>query len=317
MTKTFQMKGYCSEMKILTIIVSCLAAVAVQAAPIQFVSHAGDQFSAPGHSIPAYEVAIRQQADFLKLDLHLTRDNVIVMMHDPNTRKKMDKDLEISTHTYQELVDGCTYKPVGGFDKEKIVRMEQALEMVKDKPISLWLDLKGFSSTPPDRSAMLAEKAMALIKQYGISKERLIVATWSHSALEYMKMHHPEVRRVLHVIMSRKNENMCQLNTEEDPAKCLVKPENILSCLLKKAKELDLYGYNIPIRSPFFSRKLVQELKAKGCWVCVWLVQNKNYTVKAVKSGADAVVTDNLKIVQPAARMNFFPNDSVKGGMKR
>ena len=297
----------CSEMKFATIILTCLSAV-VQAAPMQFVSHAGDQFSAPGHSIPAYEVAIRRQADFLKLDLHLTRDNVIVMMHDPNTRKKMDKDLKISSHTYQELLDGCTYRPVGGFDKEKIVRMEQALELVKDKPISLWLDLKGFSAGKSDRSAMLADHAMALTRQYGIGKERLIVATWSHHALEYMKKHYPEVRRVLHVVMDPKNGNMCLLNAEKDPSKRLIKPENILSSLAKRGEELDLYGFNISIGSPFFSRELVQALKAKGYWVSVWFVQNKKDTVKAVKAGADAVVTDNLKIVQPAARMTVLKN---------
>lgn len=278
-----------------------LAAAVAQSAPMQFVSHAGDQFSAPGHSMPAYEVAIRRQADFLKLDLHLTRDGVIVMMHDPDTRKKMDKDLEIASHTYRELVDGCTYRPVGGFDREKIVRLEQALELVKEKPISLWLDLKGFSRKNPERSAMLAERALELTRQYGIGRERLIVATWSQPALEYMKAHHPEIRRVLHVSITRQNGTMCMLSSEKDPDKRLMKPENILPSLRKRAEELGLYGFNIPIWSSFFSRELVQGLKAQGYWVSVWFVQDAKDAVKAVDAGADAVVTDNLKVVQPAA----------------
>lgn len=289
-------------MKLIAAFSPCLAAAVVQAAPMQFVSHAGDQFSAPGHSMPAYEVAIRRQADFLKLDLHLTRDGVIVMMHDPNTRAKMDRDLEIGAHTYRELLDGCTYRPVGGFDREKIVRMEQALELVREKPISLWLDLKGFSLKDPERSAMLADRAVALARRYGIGRERLIVATFSQSALEYMKTHYPEIRRVLHVTMDPRNDgSMCLLNAEKDPAKRLMKPEDILPRLLKRAGELGLYGFNIPIESPFFSRELVRDLKAKGCWVSVWFVQNEKDAARAVEAGADAVVTDNLKVVQPAA----------------
>ena len=56
----------------------CLVAVCAYSAPLQFVSHAGDQYSAPGHSIPAYKVAVERKADILKLDLHLTKDGVIV-----------------------------------------------------------------------------------------------------------------------------------------------------------------------------------------------------------------------------------------------
>ena len=113
----------------MTVSAAVLAAVISQAAPIKFVSHAGDQFSAPGHSIPAYKVALERKADFLKLDLNLTRDGVIVMMHDRTTNRKMDREMVIAEHDYRELYEKCTYKPVKGFDKEKIVRLEQALEM--------------------------------------------------------------------------------------------------------------------------------------------------------------------------------------------
>ena len=145
----------------------------------------------------------------------------------------------------------------------------------------------------------LADTAMAAVRKYGIADGRLMVATWSQPALRYMKEKYPEIRRVFHISMSLRN-GMCRLNTEEDPAKRLVKPEQILPSLLAKAEELGLHGFNIPITSPFFSRELVQALKAKGYWVSVWFVQNAETAEKAVQAGADAMVTDDLKVVQPA-----------------
>ena len=287
--------------KMMTASAAVLAAVISQAAPIKFVSHAGDQFSAPGHSIPAYKVAIERKADFLKLDLNLTRDGVIVMMHDRTTNRKMDRKMVIAEHDYRELYENCTYKPVEGFDKEKIVRLEQTLEMVRDAPISLWLDMKGFDPKTPERSMLLVDSAMSAVRKYGIADGRLMAATWSQPALRYMKKKYPEIRRVFHISMRSRN-GMCQLNTEADPAKQLMKPEMILPSLLAKAEELELYGFNIPITSPFFSRELVQALKAKGYWVSVWFVQNAETAEKAVEAGADAMVTDHLKVVQPAVK---------------
>lgn len=288
--------------KMMTASAAVLTAVISQAAPIKFVSHAGDQFSAPGHSIPAYKVALERKADFLKLDLNLTRDGVIVMMHDRTTNRKMDRKMVIAEHDYRELYEKCTYNPVEGFDQEKIVRLEQALEMVKDAPISLWLDMKGFEPKTPKRSRLLVDTAMSAVRKYGIADGRLMVATFSQPALRYMKKKYPEIRRVYHISMRPQN-GMCRLfKDEEDPAKLLVKPEMILPGLLAKAEELELHGFNIPINSPFFSRELVQALKAKGYWVSVWFVQDAETAEKAVEAGADAMVTDNLKVVQPAVK---------------
>ena len=288
--------------KMMTVSAAVLAAVISQAAPIKFVSHAGDQFSAPGHSIPAYKVALERKADFLKLDLNLTRDGVIVMMHDRTTNRKMDRKMVIAEHDYRELYEKCTYNPVESFDKEKIVRLEQALEMVKDAPISLWLDMKGFEPKTPKRSRLLVDTAMSAVRKYGIADGRLMVATFSQPALRYMKKKYPEIRRVFHISM-RPQDGMCRLyKDEEDPAKRLMKPEMILPGLLAKAEELGLHGFNLPIWSPFFSRELVQALKAKGYWVSVWFVQDAETAEKAVEAGADAMVTDNLKVVQPAVK---------------
>ena len=261
-------------------------------APLQYVSHAGDQYSAPGHSIPAYKVAVEQKANILKLDLHLTKDGVVVMMHDSTTKRTMGTDLKIASHTYQELYEQCTFKKKGAYDNEKIVRLEQALDLIKDTPMSLWLDTKGYSPK-------LVEKAVALAVERGIGKERLMVATFNVTALEYMKEHHPEIRRVLHVSIPQREDGLWVSFEKGD---LRTKPEEVLPKLLKKAEELGLHGFNNPIWSPAFSKEWVQGLKAKGYWISLWFVQNAELARRAVEVGADAIVTDDLKVVQPAAR---------------
>lgn len=294
-------------MKKLTVLLVCLIAMIVRADPMKLVSHAGNQFSAPGHSIPAYRAAIALKADILKLDLHLTRDHVIVLQHDKTTKRKMDRDLTIRLSDYPEIIRTCTYQPVGGFDREKIVRLEQALELTRDTPLSFWLDMKGYTPNDLRSSEQLVDKAMELTRKYGIGKERLMVATFSQPALKYMKQHYPEIRRVLHVSMTDREDGTCRVNSEKDKSKQYMKPEMILPHLLQKGEELKLHGFNLQRSSRYLTRELIRKLQEKGYWISVWYVQNAEEAKQAVARGADAAVTDNLKEVRPVVMKASAP----------
>lgn len=284
-------------MKKISLISAALTAFAIYGAPLQFVSHAGDQFSAPGHSIPSYKVAIEHEADYIKLDLQLTKDNIIVMQHDRTTGRKMDKNFSIAANTYKKLYDECTYKPKGEFKTEKIVRLEQALELIKDSKCNIWFDFKGYSPKRPKGSKLLIDQAMAMLKKYGISQDRVIVATWSQPALQYMKENYPAVRRVLHINVIKRPKDVCILT-----CKGKINVEDTIPEILKKGEELKLFGFNMPIISKFYEKEWVKQLKDKGYWVSLWFVQQVKGANMAVEAGADAVVTDNIKVVKPAAR---------------
>ncbi len=53
------------------------------AAPIQVHGHRGARAVLPENTLPAFEYAIEAGADALELDLAVTRDNVLVVSHDP------------------------------------------------------------------------------------------------------------------------------------------------------------------------------------------------------------------------------------------
>src|SRR5690242_4313927 len=53
---------------------------------IQVHGHRGARAMRPENTIPAFEYAIEQGVDALELDMAVTRDNVIVVSHDPELR---------------------------------------------------------------------------------------------------------------------------------------------------------------------------------------------------------------------------------------
>ena len=52
------------------------------------VAHRGASYAAPENTIPSFELALKENADFIEGDFWLTNDNEIVCIHDPNTKKE-------------------------------------------------------------------------------------------------------------------------------------------------------------------------------------------------------------------------------------
>ena len=51
-------------------------------APVLNIGHRGASGYAPEHTIPSYDLALRLGADYIELDLQMTRDSVLVALHD-------------------------------------------------------------------------------------------------------------------------------------------------------------------------------------------------------------------------------------------
>jgi glycerophosphoryl diester phosphodiesterase len=51
-------------------------------APVLNIGHRGASGYAPEHTIPAYDLALRMGADYIEQDLQLTKDGVLVVLHD-------------------------------------------------------------------------------------------------------------------------------------------------------------------------------------------------------------------------------------------
>jgi glycerophosphoryl diester phosphodiesterase len=51
-------------------------------APVLNVGHRGASGYAPEHTIPSYDLALDQGADYIEIDLQMTKDGVLVAMHD-------------------------------------------------------------------------------------------------------------------------------------------------------------------------------------------------------------------------------------------
>src|SRR3954454_10841881 len=83
----------------------CLAAgaAALGAPPVEIIGHRGASFDAPENTVASFRLGYEQKADACELDVYLTKDGRIVVIHDKDTRRTAGVDRPVVQQTLDEL----------------------------------------------------------------------------------------------------------------------------------------------------------------------------------------------------------------------
>jgi glycerophosphoryl diester phosphodiesterase len=139
---------------------------------ILIIGHKGASSIAPENTLRAFRKAIELKADFIEFDIHLSKDNEMVIIHDSNTFTKTRNNGLIKEMTLKEL------KQLDFGEGEKIPTLAELITIAKDR-IGLVFDIKasGFNEKLVEilRNANLVNKSIVssfsfneLIKIQGI-----------------------------------------------------------------------------------------------------------------------------------------------------
>ena len=66
-------------------------------------AHRGESSEHPENTMPAFAAGLESGADWIELDVFLTKDGKLVVIHDPTTKRVGDRDLDVKASTYDEL----------------------------------------------------------------------------------------------------------------------------------------------------------------------------------------------------------------------
>ena len=75
----------------------------IKSGKIMMAAHRGDKDCRPENTMPAYEHAIEVGADAIEVDVHQTKDGVLVMMHDHTVDRTTNGTGKVSDMTLAEI----------------------------------------------------------------------------------------------------------------------------------------------------------------------------------------------------------------------
>lgn len=96
-------------------------------------AHRGDWRNAPENSLKAYQNCIDEGLDGIEVDVQLTKDSVLVVMHDLTLERTTTGVGKVSDYTYAELQELYLKSPIGVVTRQKIPSFEDVLKLAKGK----------------------------------------------------------------------------------------------------------------------------------------------------------------------------------------
>ncbi|HAF94798.1 MAG: hypothetical protein A2021_03100 [Elusimicrobia bacterium GWF2_52_66] len=276
--------------KIFSLIVVFYAA-SLSAQEIRSISvhgHRGTRGTRPENTLPAFEEALRAGVDVLELDLGVTKDNVVVISHEPKITPqrclgpgggKIKKPEPIRSLTLEEVKKyDCGSIPDSEFPRQvpvpgtKIPTLGEMFVMVEASrypaaaKVIFNMETKIFPAEPQlaPSPAEFAKMVTEIVKKYGMEK-RTIVQSFDVRTLREIKKIAPEIRT-------------SQLTGLE-----LV---DIVPAL--KSAGADIWSPNYK----WVTADSIREAHLAGIQVALWTVNRPEDWDMAITAGADAIITD-------------------------
>jgi glycerophosphoryl diester phosphodiesterase len=153
------------------------------------IAHRGASAEAPENTIAAFELALGQGADGIEFDVHLSKDDRPVVIHDFTLERTTGGSGPVRQHTVRELkrLDaGGWHGPQ--FRGQRIQTLQEVFERFRDRT-RFWVELKGGSDLYPG----IEERVVSMIEVYEVL-ERALVQSFDEGALHQVRRLNRDVR---------------------------------------------------------------------------------------------------------------------------
>jgi glycerophosphoryl diester phosphodiesterase len=152
------------------------------------IAHRGSSAHAPENTLAAFRLAAEQHADAIELDVDLTRDGHVVVMHDATIDRTTNGQGCVTDLTLEEIrrVDAGSWKGAQ-FAGECVPLLSEVFEAVGQQ-LLINIEIKGMTL----RSTGLEARVIDVIKRYDFF-ERIIISSFNPLALLRVKRLEPRV----------------------------------------------------------------------------------------------------------------------------
>ena len=107
--------------------------------PVMVVAHRGFSGAAPENTLAAFRKAIEAGSDMIEMDVHLSKDGKIVVIHDETLERTTNGQGNVADHTLQEIKKldaGAWFNPQ--FAGERIPTLREVLALAQGKvPVNI------------------------------------------------------------------------------------------------------------------------------------------------------------------------------------
>ena len=152
-------------------------------------AHRGASRYAPENTLPAFALAAEQGADGVELDVHLTRDDQLVVIHDETLERTTDGAGWVKDCTLAQLQALSAANGMDGFAGTRVPTLRQVLEQLRPTGLLVNIELK----TSVIWYAGIEQKTLELVRDLGMA-DRVIYSSFNHYSIQQVRARDPSAR---------------------------------------------------------------------------------------------------------------------------
>ncbi len=152
------------------------------------IGHRGIPASAPENTVEGSLLAFERGANVIELDVYLTTDGEVVVMHDGTTGRTCDRDLNVEASTLAQLKELYVNKGYENNSKYKNCRvptLKEYLEAFKDKDCQLFIEIKSGKTA-------IVKAVKECVDEYDMY-DQCSVITFNEPIMAAMRKDYPEM----------------------------------------------------------------------------------------------------------------------------
>lgn len=231
---------------------------------IKVWAHRGASAYAPENTMEAFRLAVEQQADGFEIDIHMSKDGEIVVIHDDTIDRTSNGKGNVTDLTLAELKQ---YNYNACFEDKyataEIPTLRQVLELVKEHHLYLNIEVKDIM-VQSQKYDGLNVAAAEMVRAYGLV-DQVIFSSFNHKSMLELKQTCPDMTTaILH---------FSKLYRAEQYAKTVHADA--------------LHPHFIAVDAD-----VVKEAHEAGIQVNVWTVNQIPVMRQMIEAGVDAIITD-------------------------
>lgn len=229
------------------------------------IAHRGVAGLAPENTLVSFQQAMEYHPDAMELDLHLSKDGEIMVIHDSTVDRTTNGKGKVAELTLAELkqLDAGAW-----FDKkyagEQIPTFTEVLSLTQDK-ITLLIELK---------AAGTAEKAIPMLEKFGMINQ-VIITSFNPEYLKIAKQLNPNIS-MMHIFHT-------------DPAK-----KDTITPLTYTTRTLAVSANLMAINYGAVTPELIQTAHQRGLLIGVYSVDIEEDIQSMVELGVDNITSNYI-----------------------
>lgn len=236
---------------------------------MEFIAHRGESADAPENTLAAFRLAWERNVSAIELDVHLTKDNALIVCHDADTLRTTGVRKVIRESTLAELreLDAGAWRGAQ-WAGERLPTLQEALATVPDAG-RCFIEVK----VGPEAIPALLEN----VRASGKTAEQLVVISFQAETIAEAKRELPELKAYY----------LASFRRDERTQAWLPKADT----LIQRVKEIGADGLNLSACEAV-NDAFVQQIKTAGLEFYVWTVDDPEVARRMIATGVDGITSN-------------------------